>query len=320
MSLLQNIVAGGTGLIGVAKAITNPAGKALTVPNGNQSIENPQTKIRNAKAPYVAGKVGEYTFPHDIESLPHFFMMSFVKYDYKTQAQTNKSFVNLKQTEANMILPLPANIQEQMSFSWQDVSLGMFGGPAMEKIGEVVNQYQSGAGAYKTTSDAVQAFTSSIQEKETWNALFRRALNQVGSVGNAVDILSGSVPNPHVAIAFQGVALRKFNFQWRLAPYSAAESVTINNIIRKLKEVAHPEINNFFLDYPHVMHCRFMADQFLFNFKPMAITGLEINYAPNGTPSFFGTTAPTEVTISMSAQELAIHTKQDYEEKISDYY
>ena len=69
------------------------------------------------------------------------------------------------------------------------------------------------------------------------------------------------------------------------------------------------------LGYPEMVQITLEPDmkEILYKFKPCMISSVNVNYAPNGIPSFFaGTKYPTAIEFQVSLQELEIFTSQDF--------
>ena len=115
---------------------------------------------------------------------------------------------------------------------------------------------------------------------------------------------------------FRGVGLKTHNFTWKLAPASRNESATLVEVVNTLKQSMLPVRNKLMLDFPDEVEIYLaggMSTRFLYPFKAAVIRNMAVNYAPDGTPSFFGTTgAPTAASITFDFLETAIHTREDY--------
>jgi hypothetical protein len=119
-----------------------------------------------------------------------------------------------------------------------------------------------------------------------------------------------------MAVSFQNVNLKRYNFTWRLSPNNKSESQELEDIVLNLQSGSLPKRGPFLLDFPDVVQLD-MLPSGLFHFKPMVIDSVVVNYAPSGVPSFFknddGTSKkyPTEIELSISLKELDIHTSDD---------
>ena len=75
------------------------------------------------------------------------------------------------------------------------------------------------------------------------------------------------------------------------------------------------------LGYPQMVQITLEPDlsEQLYKFKQCMISSVNVNYSPNGVPSFFaGTQYPTVIEFQVNLQELEIFTSQDYGGKNGD--
>lgn len=257
-------------------------------------------------------------FPNIIESAPYNMAIYFAPYNPDLALQ-NKDMMKA-QTEMSVVFPLPANLTTTTGLDYTNMNLGVFGGEligAAAKLAtapnfreELNNQVQ--AGINLATGD-------NASSRDLRSVLLRRLLQGVSSTaGAAVDLINGSTPNPHVAVTFNNVKLRTFSFTWKFSPTSADESKKLHKIIKLMQRRILPDkSSNFLLRYPNQVQIEIKPQPLnqLFQFKPAVITDMNINYAPNGVPSFFKDDMPTDVELSLTFQEIQIRTSADYDER-----
>jgi len=142
--------------------------------------------------------------------------------------------------------------------------------------------------------------------------------------GAAANLLAaaGQTANPFLAIMYRSPAFKTHNFMWRLSPSNKIESQTLNKIINTLKynELPTFELSGFTLGYPNIVQVTLScltSDYFSFTYKPAVIRSFEVNYTPEGQPSFFGGSAtgdaaPTVVEIRMTITEIEYWTQSDF--------
>jgi len=109
---------------------------------------------------------------------------------------------------------------------------------------------------------------------------------------------------------------------WRLAPTKKTESETLNSIINTIKFNQLPKKNlaSFGLKYPNIVQMTLScvtSQYFSYVFKPAIIKSFDVNYTPEGQPSFFGSSAtgdaaPTVVEIRMTTTEIEYFTQSDF--------
>lgn len=142
------------------------------------------------------------------------------------------------------------------------------------------------------------------------------------SVGNFIGTafaLAGSPINPRIEVLFSNTTQRQFNFEFLLAPRNAAETQTMNNIIRKLRYHAAPELSTFGGIVPTFIPPSEFDITFYSNGKentniPRIDTCLlervEVDYAPSGAWATFTNGAPVAARLSLAFREIEIVHKR----------
>ena len=134
----------------------------------------------------------------------------------------------------------------------------------------------------------------------------------------------GVVPNQNMELLFNSPTLRTFVFNWKLAARSQPEAVKINNILRFFKQgmavkttAAKAGGSSLLLGTPNVFKLKFMtrnASQLagVGRIKECAITGVSVNYTPEGKWSAYDDGQPSSVLMTLRMQELEPVYASDY--------
>jgi len=268
-------------------------------------------------------------FPSDLSA--HFMALMIWRYGHTEQGVLESKL------NKTILLPIPQNLIDNTSAQYNTPEMGPLGGMLADVIAQkdagtdilqqgwdrVKNYYK---GAYATGQDIMAAedpvaagmealndFTDNDMIGQALTAPFRKGDNPIG-VG--LNKAFGSVPNPHITSIFRGIGLKTHNFTWKLSPGSEDETAKLAAIIHDLKRAMLPERHKIMLRFPDEVEIFLggsMESHFLYPFKKAVIRNMSVNYVPDGTPSFFGTTgAPTAVTLTLDLLETAIHTREDY--------
>ena len=263
-------------------------------------------------------KTYSLVYPSDLTSN---YYIRLGLYRYQRLDKSQKTLSN-SLPHTTIRLPIPANLIDAISLAYQDIGLGMFGGAAFSSIAGRLNGAQApGNGqneVFRLGTAAVGGLMDLTNDPSFLTALARRLASNISpTAGSLFDLATGTTPNPHMAVSFQGVSLKRYQFNWRLSPNNQKESLDLEKIIRNLQASALPEKDGkFLLTFPDVVKIEMMPSN-MFIFKPMMIDNVSINYAPSGTPSFFKGEASsfnryaTELELSISLRELDIHTASD---------
>lgn len=269
----------------------------------------PKMIINKKKAAETSTDV--LSFPSDLGT--HQFIMQFVKYNFDPDSSTSED------TELSVAFPVPSGgTTDSNSVRYNGTELGLVGGAVAMGAGSLATQFGKG------NSDNARSVD--------YNALTNSALSGMaaaarslapGEIGGAVDLALGNIVNPHVALLFQGVNMKQFQFTWKFAPANIAESDTLKNIINKIKSKIYPRYtsteNNFFLSFPHEVDLFYAGSQdYLHYFKRCACSEMVVNYAAEGPAFMAGSGAPAFIEISMSFMETEIWTGDEFESSLGE--
>lgn len=149
--------------------------------------------------------------------------------------------------------------------------------------------------------------------------MYNAAVSQLDdTIGGIVGQIAGAIPNPHVQALFSGIELRSHRFDWKISPKTPEESLQLLELVKQFKQnslAAYSNSGTAALQYPPLVEITLAPDSVnsLMIFKHCMVKSLNVNYAPNGLPSFFrGTKLPTFIQISVELMETMIHTANDY--------
>jgi hypothetical protein len=214
---------------------------------------------------------------------------------------------------------MPANLTSPQGVKLNSPELGGTVGAAAENVAAVIQelgQMNQGPSTTMSMQKSGQQYDNQLA-----GSLYNLAVPIAGLLPGAAETLTqlvGAVENPHITVLFQGVDLKTHQFTWRFTPKNVGESQTIQQIIKHFKKSMLPNYKwgaANVLGYPSMVQITLEPDmkEQLYTFKKCMISSVNVNYAPNGIPSFFaGSKYPTVIEFSVSLQELEIHTSQDY--------
>lgn len=236
-----------------------------------------------------------FAFPNDLQASGRDFAMSiaFSKYTSDTNTGTIKSVPS-----GSILLPLPKRINDVQTISWEDISATSAG-------------YSLASAAGKLASSLSEGISSII------TSTISGSLVDAISAGSPIaSHYAGQVINPMLWMLFKQPNFKEFTFQWTLAPNNAQESQTLIYIINLLKKNSLPSLsqNALVMNYPNIANIFMLpSSDFTFEFKPCAITSVQVDYTAGGQPSFFkGTNAPTIVNLTISVKEIELWTQEDF--------
>jgi hypothetical protein len=242
---------------------------------GPSSRNHPSQVLSQPKA---GTKLAELVFPTGAGKLGMGMVFKFRKYEISFgSGEKSRAAKNI--TDAHIALPLPENLQESLNLNYDTVDLGAVA--AGIKTGEAVSgaMEEGGVGA------AMKTLGGQLPGDAKFLA---RTLAQIsGSVGGALSIAEGNVPNPFTTAVFKNVELRRHNFNFRLVPETPEDSQVIQSIINKFKAKSLPMREGNFLKMPYEVEIEFFGTNALFGFGRCVIQGITVNYSPSNQPAFF---------------------------------
>lgn len=284
----------------------------------------------------LANRPQDIIFPPDLLRNPNaqvpFMSMEFER--YQRRSINEQPFYN---SVMKIRLPIPENLSETTSLSYDNANLGSAMGSLIE-AGSARTELDLGtrgvtlaAGAATAAAGNAGAAVTAVAQTAGGRAGAERAAPLAANAQLLADAarisagaLFGITANPYQVTLFKSPNFRTHKFSWKFIATSLEESNTLRNLVSILKYHSLPGISSagaVFFSYPEILKINFRpSDRFLYKFKPCVVTGLTVNYAPN-SPSFVKTSgAPTAIMISIDLQEIEILTKADFLRDERGYY
>ena len=250
------------------------------------------------------------TYPQDIGK--YFIKFSFISYSKDRALAVAKD-----EPTVVVIFPIPTNLNENFSVSYNDAKLGSVLGAAVATGVKVINGQQA-LFSKETGTSVIEAAAVGVREG-------------VGRIGGEtllanIDEATGVVPNPHLAAIFQDIGLRDHSFTFRFSPKNKQEADLIKKIIKTIKRRMLPgtglsgeSSTGPLFSFPDIVDISFgPKDVEPYKIKRSVLTSMTINYAPNGTPAFFRDGSPTDIEIGLNFKEIRVVTRNDYKDDTND--
>jgi len=221
------------------------------------------------------------------------------------QTQYNASASQLDVTdEASIMLPMPQDLSTESNQQWQGKQFTASGRAAVAALA---------AGNFSFASSVVENIAGNAVAIQ--NALTTSVLNSIPGVGGNLEFndvsgaTRGVVINPNAELLYDAPEMREIGMIFRLVPRNYDESVEIREIVRMFRQASMPswgsedvnlvsgqkdqtdkfnfgDMNNW-IHVPKLCKFTFMtgsqANKHIIQYKPCAISGVEVNYTPDGT-------------------------------------
>ena len=234
----------------------------------------------------------------------------FVQLTFKSFSQ-NSPVDRVKNVQALAIqLPMTPNLQESYSISYNTPAMEVFGGASDEIIKSTLEAAAKETGIVNTGIAVAKSGLTSLANEAPGMAagvVAKTALGLTGGIGVALQKNIGATLNPNLAVLFNQMNLRSHSFTFRLFPKSEKESVTLKRIIKEIKNRIIPKkLDTQFLGYPDKVDIDIYPTP-PYDIKTCVVTGMSVNYAPNGVAFFKGSKgAPVQVEITLQFMETEI--------------
>lgn len=239
---------------------------------------------------------------------------------------------SIKTSKTTIILPMPANIQDNNGADWQSGTMNPIvatlanaasSAVASENVGasilQSIKKFGVNINAVITTGEGQKALQAGSAA-----AAVQAALGQ-GNINSIISRATGQVFNENVELLFNGVTMRPaFNFTFDMVPRSTDESAIIKKIIRRFKtnmtpRKGTPDINGngIFIKAPNVFKLEYMSGgkqhPFLHRFKPCALTQMSVNYNGSAQYASYSDATPVHMQLTLQFQELSPIYAENYD-------
>ena len=252
---------------------------------------------------------------------------------------------------STVYLYMPEDVSSSFAADWGDKSFTNVQRDALRLAGATAagRAGATGAAAIDAARNAAGRVNSLIAQAVTSG--INNIPGNIGGANNINQTLGstvGTVLNPNVELLFNSFGLRKFNHTWKFAPQSKPEAEEIKRIYNTFKKASLPKygtegnelfskikegligkdpeaekldrevnINNNYIGVPNLVQVKYKKGAALHPWLPKwklaVITGVEINFTPDGTFATYDDGSPVATSMTISFQE----TKLVYGSEIS---
>jgi hypothetical protein len=279
------------------------------------SSDNSPTAVM--QTPAVSSGGSAMSFPGDIQNMPYYTSLRFVKYSRPFAGSSAT-----EQTTGTVILPVPENMIDSNDLRYNGMEYGIVGA-----MGAAAGAAIGGSGDLNEAKKVGQSIAQAYQNA-TSGADYARIAAVVGLAAvpagmqdsKIAGIIQGSlgvIQNPHLALLFDGVNLRQHSLSWKFSPKSESEAKSLGTLIKFMKKSSLPSYNQtiskFALDYPNQVIVDFVGvdKDFKDSIKKSMVGNITVSIADDA-PAFFKGGRPVEIRLRMDLTETEIRTQEDY--------
>ena len=253
------------------------------------------------------------------------------------------SDVSLKLFGKAVMLPVPQDVANEIQQTWQGKQFTAAGRAAVSALA---------AGNFSPANQTLKNIAGNFEALQT--SINSLALNTLPGVGGNISFndISGStrgvVLNPNAELLYDSPQMREVGMVFKMVPRNPGESEAIYNICQTFRRNASPAFGGAsagdkdwkftvdskysqktqgvipgdrqnFIRVPNLCKFTFMkgrkAHPHLIQFKPCAISNVEVTYTPDGTFATYSDGAPVAVELRLSFME----TKVVFAQEIKDF-
>ena len=221
----------------------------------------------------------------------------------------------------NIILFMPEDLGSEMKGQWGAAGWGLAAQSLLKTVGtkdnlaEAVTTSLAGLnsalkiGVYEGVTTAVNGITGGEAD-----------INQV--MGG----ISGTIINPNVEMMYQAPDLRTFTLNFKMVPRNAKEAVEIRKICTTFRRAMLPSFGGQawagmaknvggLLTIPKIVQPTFMSgsspNEYIPQYKPCVISGVTINYTPDGAWAAYKGGSPVATNLSIDFKETKLIFEQE---------
>lgn len=281
----------------------------------------------------------KFSFPDDLGA--HAIILAFKEYSYEESIGTNQSVTEIP--NGAVVLPIPTNLIDTYNVNVNQTALDI-GGAARASAYSAGKTLMGSDNGESFGTKSAKAVNNIFKDLSGFNLdSVKQNMADIAVVGAQMargavkDLIgtssfsagTGTVVNPHMAVVFDGMALKTHNFTWTLAPKSDAESRKLNEIQNYIRRNILPSFNTgknndpkgavgrfasrSVFKYPNVVDIFFVGiDQsYFYYFKRCMVNSFALNYSPTGNNTFLKGGRPAFVQLDMQLIETEVFASND---------
>lgn len=309
-----------TTFIKSGKEITPPAGAPGAPAESQETSEDPKPS-------------GSLRYPEGLEVGKETDYVLFTFHRYKSGGNVSNSvqfpnnseetlFKKADDLPDQIVLNMPQEVQTEIGAEWGGKSFSFIGKNVIAAGGQLAT------GDFKGAASTLGKFIGdSVKSGEAFEAMAAAAvvagINKIPGVGGNLSMndliqgASGKILNPNVELMYEGPQLRSLSMNLKLVARTSTEAQVLRKIGRAFRKAALPSDTDKqrFIATPSYVKIRFMRgsndNQDVPKYKMCAITGVSVNYAPDGQyVSFAGGYLPA-LQLALTLQETKIIFSDD---------
>lgn len=334
------------------KVVYSPVDASVVQASTKVGIYDPNIKRKFHKpgANASSGKDGILRYPshpHSIDPNTDYVLFEFFKYrppfgrgegeelfgqplnltGYDLYQSSQERSYQAKTLEP-IIMYMPEDIQAQYTAKWGGAGFGAATAGLARLVG-------TQAGAIPTIPDTAAGMLKTATYDTILKGINAFTGSSISSVDQLLGGVSGTIINPNVEMMYQAPDLRNLSFKFKMTPKSEKEANSIRGICNRFKKAMLPTFGGQsifgtmkdapnLITIPNLCQVTYMNGSkphpYLPRYKLCAITGVDINYTPDGAYATYEGGSPVATEIAISLVETKVIFANEIEENSIDNY
>ena len=255
-------------------------------------------------------------FPSDIHDATHTIGFHFSKttYNFSDTERGGDGFDILGDPTADIYIGSPAIMAESNGFSYQTANYGILGDILIAGGGADELAKLFGGEASNASNVNLPGSTPASAGNMIANLLQRGGKG--GAAGNMMSAFSRSSPNIREEQLFSQPDFRSFTFVMELVPKSPEESRAMNNIIKAIRHLTHPDLtpDNLRFIFPDEVKVKYYAngnDTDIFpRIGKSVVTNFDVSYGTESVLKVFPDGSPVSATLTLTVKEVQLNNRK----------
>ena len=255
-------------------------------------------------------------FPADYDEATHTLGFHFSKttYNFSDTERAGDGYEILGDPTADIYIGSPAIISESNGFSYQTANYGILGdvliaGGGANELAKLFGGAASNAGSMNLPGSTPASAGNMVA-----NMLQRSAKGS--AMSNMLSAFTRSTPNIREEQLFSQPDFRSFTFTIEMVPKSMGESRSMNDIIKAIRYMTHPDLtsDNLRFIFPDELKVKYYANGNATDIFPRigkcVVTNFDVSYGSEGMVKVFPDGSPVSATMTITVKEVQLNNRK----------
>jgi hypothetical protein len=256
------------------------------------------------------------SFPEDISYATHTIGFHFSKttYNFSDTERAGNGYDILGDPTVDIYIGSPTIIAESNGFSYQTANYGILGDILI--AGGGANELAKLFGGEAANANNVNLPGSTPASAGNMIANLLQRGGKGGAMSQMMSAYTRSSPNIREEQLFSQPDFRTFTFTIEMMPKSPDESKTMNDIIKAIRHVSHPNLtdDNLRFIFPDEVKIKYYAngnDTDIFpRIGKAVVTNFDVSYGTESVLKVFPDGSPVSATITITVKEVQLNNRK----------